>query len=172
MNFPFWPGAENKDNLMTEAYQVNFFFLGMDRIGSSSQYVLFKFIYFLLFCVGIFVCFFVCIPSPSSLPPVFLSLRQGFSVKYYPETCFTDPGLELKRSAYLCFPSAGIKHAHHHTQYCLTVCNVCVCLCVAQIKGGTGIMYACPCEADAESLTLFIGKRALTEPRTRQFKLV
>lgn len=138
VNFPFWPGAKNKDNLMTEAYQVNFFFLCINKIGSSSQYVLFKFIYFLLFFVG----FFVCIPSVlfPFLRPSCLSLRKGFSVKYYPETCFADPGLDLKRSAYLCSPSAGIKHAHQHTQYCLIAYNVCVCLCVAQIMGGTGIM--------------------------------
>lgn len=161
---------------MTEACPVNFFFLCMNKIGSSSQYVLFKFIYllFTVFFVGFFVCFFVCIPSlpfPSSYPPVFLSLRQGFSVKYYPETCFVDPGLELRDLPTFASPALGLNTCTN------TLSTVLLLVCGRDYGWYWSHVSARPCEADAESpswslLTLFIGKRALTGPRTRQFKLV
>lgn len=118
----------------------------MNKIGPSSQYVLFKFIYLLF--TGFLWGFFVCIPSlpfPSSFPPVFLSLRQGFSVKYYPETCFADPGLELGDLPTFASPALGLNTRT------TTLSTVLLLVCGRGYGWYWSHVSARPCEADAES---------------------
>lgn len=108
---------------MTKACQVNFFLLCMNKIGPSSQYVLFKFIYllFTVFFVGFF-CMYTFLTFPFLLPSCLSFFETRFLCKVLSWNLLCRPWPRTRRSAYLCFPSAGIKHAHHHTQHCLIAC--------------------------------------------------